>query len=116
MDILDEVSREIENIGNSETGQMTNNIANSLTGDSETGQKALSSGKWFYYSGHPGLLPHYWPRIQSLAGDIEETNEVEDRVKVMAHYPYHYPYYHPGRYSGYHHPYVYFYRSPAGQV
>jgi len=114
MAILDEVSPALDNIGNSETGQITYDIADS--GDSETGQKPISSGKWFYYSGHPGLLPHYWPRIQSLAGESEEINEVEDRVKVMAHYPYHYPYYHPRQYSGYHHPYVYFYRSSAGQV
>ena len=87
MEILDEVTPELENIGNSETGQMNNDIANSLTGyaahngnseivyvsnigDSETGQKAISSGKWFYYSGHPGLLPHYWPRIQAWSDNL----------------------------------------------
>ena len=80
-----------------------------IISDSEPGHAAESPAKWFYYSGHPGLMPHYfWPNTMA-----EETNEIEDRVRIKPQaigYPYHhhYPYFHRG-----HHPYVYFYRSAS---
>jgi hypothetical protein len=78
-----------------------------LVGYAEVNNKATSS-KWFYYSGHAGLVPHYWPTIKSWS-NREELNEIEDRVKVAKH-PLTYPYYHPRQYS---YPYVYFYRSDS---
>ena len=88
--IIDEVSPELDNI----------------ISDSESVHAAESPAKWFYYSGNPGLLPHYfWPKTES-----EETNEIEDRV-----YPYHYPYGYPQHFHGGYHPYVFLYRY-AGHV